>query len=415
MNNNPVLECENLTVGYKDKAVLSGLDLALEPGHFVSLLGPNGAGKTTLLRTLSRHLPAISGRVRVLSRPLEEMAPLELARVMAVVLTDKVTPPLLTAFEFVALGRYPHTDFLGRLGPADRRAVEKALEAVHAADLAGRQFANLSDGERQKILVARALAQQPRILLLDEPTVHLDLKHRVEVMAILGDLCRNRGITVVASLHDVDVAAKVSDRVALVKDGRLAAWGRPETVLTGRAVARLYDFNGADFNRHLGSIELRGDGRRGRAFVVAGLASGAWIFRLLAKQGFSIATGVIHTNDLDYYVASSLGAECIAQAPMEKINGTALEAACHRMAGCDLVIDSGFAVGPWNRGNLELLKEALARGKKVFSLRRKAPGEIAVGNPEQWIACSDADGLLAALDAVVPPAARSATKTGTSL
>lgn len=398
-----ILTCGNLSVGYKDKTILAGLNLAFEAGHFISLLGPNGAGKTTLLRTLSRHLEPLGGRIDVLGRSLSSLSAMELAKIMAVVLTDKVSPPLFTVFEFVALGRYPHTDFLGRLGPEDRSVVQNALTAVHAEDLAYRPFADLSDGERQKALVARALAQQPRLLLLDEPTIHLDLKHRVEVMAILRDLCRSRGITVVASLHDVDVAAKVSDRVALVKDGGLSDWGVPEAVLTGRAVAELYDFNDAEFNSHLGSIELRGDGRRGRAFVVAGMGSGALVYRMLAKRGFAIATGVLHTNDLDYYVARSLGAECTVQAPMEAINDMAMTAAAEQMEVCNVVIDCGFAVGPMNRNNVELLRVAMQKGKSVLSLRSS---ELEVlyhtGAKTSLVLCGDVVHLLEALDRRFP-------------
>ncbi|MGQ9669140.1 ABC transporter ATP-binding protein [Desulfosoma sp.] len=364
-----VLCCQNLTVGYKDKPVLSGVNLSLQAGHFVTLLGPNGAGKTTLLRTLSRHLAPLAGSIHIHGRPLRAMTSTELAQVMAVVLTDKVAPPLLSVYAFVALGRYPYTDFLGRLGPNDHAAVQSALAAVRAEGLAGRIFTDLSDGERQKVLVARALAQEPQLLLLDEPTLHLDLKHRLEVMAILRDLCRRRRITVLASLHDVDVAAKVSDRVALIKDGGLWAWGPPEQILTDTCVAALYDFEGAVFSRHLGSIEIRGDGSRGRAFVVAGMGSGAQVFRLLAKRGFAIATGVLHTNDLDYFVARSLGAECAAQAPTPSIDHRSLEAAKQLLERSDVVIDCGFEVGPINQANLALVQLAVRSGKTVFSLR----------------------------------------------
>jgi iron complex transport system ATP-binding protein len=394
-----ILTCENLSVGYKDKTILAGVNLAFEAGQFISLLGPNGAGKTTLLRTLSRHLEPLDGRIEVLERPMSSLSAMELAKIMAVVLTDKVSLPLFTVFEFVALGRYPHTDFLGRLGPEDRSVVQNALAAVHAEDLAYRPFADLSDGERQKALVARALAQQPRLLILDEPTIHLDLKHRMEVMAILRDLCRSRGITVVASLHDVDVAAKVSDRVALVKAGVLSDWGAPEAVLTGRAVADLYDFSDAEFNSHLGSIELRGDGRRGRAFVVAGMGSGALVYRMLAKRGFAIATGVLHTNDLDYYVARSLGAECTAQAPMEVINGMALAAAAEQLETCNVVIDCGFDVGPLNRNNVELLRAALRKGKSILSLRCSGMEALyQTGAMTSLVLCGDVAQLLEALD-----------------
>ena len=395
----PVLSCRDLTVGYKDKAVLSGLNLDFAAGQFISLLGPNGAGKTTLLRTLSRHLEPLAGRIEIEGRPLSRMSTMELATVMAVVLTDKVSPPLFTVYEFVALGRYPHTDFLGRLGAADHQAVRHALAAVHAEDLISRTFSDLSDGERQKALVARALAQQPRLLLLDEPTLHLDLKHRVEVMGILRNLCRSEGITVVASLHDVDVAAKVSDRVALVKAGAVVDWGPPETVLKSDTVAGLYDFNGADFDYHLGSIELRGNGSSGRAFVLAGMGSGALVYRMLAKRGYAISTGVLHANDLDYFVARSLGATCTTQAAMQTIDSALLAQADAQMEGCDVVIDCGFAVGSLNQGNLELLRAALNKGKSVLSLRNNGFDGLLSGSANNApVRFDDVNDMLDSLD-----------------
>lgn len=396
----PILSARNLSVGYHKTPVLRGLDFDCEPGQFISLLGPNGAGKTTLLRTLSRHLSPLAGTITLRDKSLDTLPALDLARTMAVVLTDKIAPPLFTVFEFVALGRYPHTDYLGRLATKDQKVVTRSLAAVHALALAGRPFADLSDGERQKVLVARALAQEPQLLLLDEPTIHLDLKHRVEVMAILRDLCRDKGITVVASLHDVDVAAKVSDQVALIKDGGLVDWGAPESVLTPEAVAGLYDFSKAEFNRHLGGIELRGEGNRGRAFVVAGMGTGSLVYRMLAKKGFAIATGVVHTNDLDYYVAQSLGADCITAPPMEAINGTSTHQAETLMEGCDFVIDSGFTVGIGNHANMVLLRTALDRGKTVFTLRDDALDAPTPNRDSRFIRCATATQLIEALDAL---------------
>jgi iron complex transport system ATP-binding protein len=393
-----ILTCQDLTVGYKNKAVLSDLNLSFKSGQFISLLGPNGAGKTTLLRTLSRHLKPINGHIAIQGRALSDIDAMELARFMAVVLTDKVSPPLFSVYEFVALGRYPHTNFMGRLDGADHRAVQRALNAVHADDLIGRTFSDLSDGERQKALVARALAQQPQLLLLDEPTLHLDLKHRVEVMGILRNLCRSRNITVVASLHDVDVAAKVSDCVALIKSGTVTHWGTPEAVLTNRAVADLYDFKGAEFSHHLGGIELHSDGFRGRAFVVAGMGSGAQVYRILAKRGFAIATGVLHTNDLDYYVARSLGADCTTQPPMEVVSQKAAAAAGQKMDDCDVVIDCGFEVGAMNQGNLDLLRTALGKDKPVYTLRRRDTTLPGYDAARSVIRCEDTAQLLEAID-----------------
>ncbi|MFW8601847.1 ABC transporter ATP-binding protein [Desulfobacterota bacterium M19] len=364
-----ILSCRGLAVGYKDTPVITGINLDFETGRFITLLGPNGTGKTTLLRTLSRHLKPMDGTIHIGGRPLQLLRPVELARIMAVVLTDRVAPPLLNVSQFVALGRYPHTNFLGRLSGRDRQVITESLAAVHADELSRRDFASLSDGECQKVLVARALAQEPRILLLDEPTAHLDLKHRIEVMTILRDLCQSKGITVIASLHDVDIAAKISDRVALVKNGAVIDWGYPEEVLNSKAVANLYDFDAACFSHHLGSIELRGDGHRGRVFVIAGMGSGAAIYRLLAKRGYTVSTGVLQNNDLDCYVARSLGADCVSQPPAASMDKKSITAAWNGIKKCDLVIDAGGNNNGPYQSNIILLKKAAARGKPVFSLR----------------------------------------------
>lgn len=396
-----ILSCDRLQVGYRNKTVLTDVNLSFDKGQFISLLGPNGAGKTTLLRTLSRHLPPLGGRISLKGNPLETFKAMDLAKIMAVVLTDRVTPPLFTVFEFAAIGRYPHTDFLGRLSASDITAVHSSLQAVHADHLADRPFSDLSDGERQKVLMARSLAQQPEILLLDEPTVHLDLKHRVEVMSILRNLCRSKGITVVASLHDVDVAAKVSDRVALVKDGGIRDFGPPETVLTGSAVAGLYDFSDAGFDRRLGSIELKGTGKKGRAFVLAGMGSGSLVYRLLAKQGYAIATGVVPTNDLDYFVARSLGADIASRPPMEPDLDTHLAEAESLMERCDFVIDSGFPEGFVSRSNTALLGSAIRNGQTVFALRQPDSGGLCTDSLGQkydrLIRCRDEGHLAEAL------------------
>ncbi|HFQ80782.1 MAG TPA: ABC transporter ATP-binding protein [Desulfobacterales bacterium] len=364
-----VLSCRGLAVGYKDSPIITDINLDFEAGQFITLLGPNGTGKTTLLRTLSRHLEPMGGSIYLNGRPLNLLRQAELARLMAVVLTDRVTPPLFNVFQFVALGRYPHTNFLGRLTARDQRVIAESLSAVHADELGRRDFASLSDGECQKVLVARALAQEPRILLLDEPTAHLDLKHRIEVMAILRDLCRSKGITVISSLHDVDIAAKVSDRVALIKNGAVIDWGCPEEVLNGRAVSSLYDFEAASFSHHLGSIELRGNGQRGLVFVLGGMGSGAAVYRLLAKGGYAVSTGVLQSNDLDCYVARSLGADCVSQPPAAAMSENSMTAAWAKIKQCDLMIDAGGDnQGPY-QSNIALLKKAVAHGTPVFSLR----------------------------------------------
>lgn len=365
---NALVRCSGLEVGYR-KPVLSGIDADIPAGQFVALLGPNGAGKTTLLRTLSRHLKPRAGQIEIAGRDLAGIPAIDLARLVAVCLTDTARPPLLSVTEYVALGRYPHTDFIGRLTQHDRSVVADALAAVSAGHLADRLVEQLSDGERQKAVLARALAQEPKVMLLDEPTAHLDLKHRIEVMGILRGLCRSRGLTVIASLHDVDVAAKVADRVLLVKDGRMRAFGMPEAVLNAAAVAELYDFRSADFDARLGGIELRGSSANGRAFVAAGRGSGAAVFRLLAKQGFAISTGVLAEGDLDAFVAGALGAESFVRPARANGDDRTAADAFAALVRCDFVVDCGLP----DESCRDLVAAAAARGLPIY--RTQAGGE----------------------------------------
>ncbi len=386
-NSAPVLDIQNLSVGYKKIPVLRSVNLCFQKGIFISLLGPNGAGKTTLLKTLAGLLAPVRGRVLVNGKNIADYERTELAGIIAVVLTEKVSPGLFSVVEFVAQGRYPHTDFFGRLQTKDLDVVSSALEMVNAIELANRQLANLSDGERQKVYLARALAQEPEVIILDEPTMHLDLKHRMDVMSILRRMCQKKGITIIASLHDVDIASKISDCVALVKNGVVTGWGPPEKMLSDNAVADLYDFDDADFNPVLGSIEIRGNGQRGKVFVAAGMGTGAVLYRLLTKKGFRIATGVLHSNDLDYYVAGSLGAECVVQAPMEPVSKDQFNMAAALVKQADFIIDTGFAAGDLNQRNIELLKYALAQDKRVITMRRQSNGLFEGFNCEWLIEC----------------------------
>ncbi|MFA9949749.1 ABC transporter ATP-binding protein [Dentiradicibacter hellwigii] len=397
MSGESILHSEGLSVGYR-APVLREVNLDFGSGQFIALLGPNGAGKTTLLRTLSRHLKPLAGRVEVLGRDLNTLSALELARLVAVCLTDNAKPPLLSVDEFVALGRYPHTGMMGRLSVHDAEIVERSLAAVTASGLSGRLVEQLSDGERQKVVLARALAQEPKLMLLDEPTAHLDLKHRIEVMGILRSLCRSHGLTVLASLHDIDVAAKVSDRVLLVQNGGIRDYGLPETVLTGETVAELYGFGDADFNRHLGSIEFRGDGKAGRVFVIAGRGRAAPVFRLLSKKGLAIETGLLRDGDLDAFVAAALGAKTYVRAESDELpangNGSSLEEAAQALTACDFIVDSGVR----DAGAEALRQRAAASGLPVF--------RVAGGAEKGGITLSE---LLAAIDRL-PPFPRQASQ-----
>jgi len=396
-----MIRAEELEVGYGRKVVVGNINLKLSKGQFIGLLGPNGCGKSTILKTLIRLLAPLSGAVFLDGRELERISWKELSRRVSVVLTERPSPGLLTAFDVAAMGRYPYTGRLGRIEGENARKTWEALEMVGAADLAGRYFLELSDGEKQKVLLARALAQEPELLVLDEPTSHLDPRYKLEVMLILRRLVREKGLTIIASLHEIDLAMRVCDTVVLIKGGRVLAWGPPEEILDEETVAELYDFEKACFDSLLGGIELGGE-KRGSVYVVAGSGSGARLYRTLAKHGFGISTGVLPENDIDFHVAQALKATIVAEKPYSaEISPETYLKALEAMKKACQVIDAGFPVGEANYRNVELVGEALKMGKITYSLRgEEEAGKLWGSLASKLIHCEGLSSLLRRLRAV---------------
>ncbi len=234
------LEIVHVSAGYPSQQVLDDVHLTVPKGQILALLGPNGAGKTTLLRVLSGTLAPWQGQVRWEGRDIHRLTPKERARLVAVVPQARALPPAFTVEQAVMLGRTPYLSWLGGAGPADWEAVQRALTQTDLLPLAARPLQNLSGGEQQRVLLARALAQETPLLLLDEPTTHLDLHHQTRLLALVRDLSRARGLTVVMVVHDLNQAARYADRVAILDRGRLVAAGSPAAVLTAERLTRVY-------------------------------------------------------------------------------------------------------------------------------------------------------------------------------
>ncbi|HEY8526664.1 MAG TPA: ABC transporter ATP-binding protein [Acidimicrobiales bacterium] len=234
----PALAASGLVAGYRrGRAVVAAPDLVAHRGAMTAVVGPNGAGKSTLLRTLVGAQPPLAGEVTVDGRPLAALDRRTRARHLAVVLTDRIDAGLLTVGELVALGRHPHTGWQGRLSAGDREAARRAAAALGVADLWDEPFAELSDGQRQRVLVARALAQEPDVLVLDEPTAYLDVGGRITLAATLADLARTRELAVVVSTHDLDLAVDHAAALWLVADGRVTVGAPAGLVADGRLAA----------------------------------------------------------------------------------------------------------------------------------------------------------------------------------
>ena len=202
---------DHLTVGYDKKPLIKDICISIEKGEIVTLIGPNGSGKSTILKSITRQLKLVGGNVEFDGKNLHELSFRELSTKMAVVLTERMKPELMTCHDIVATGRYPYTGRLGMLTREDEEKVEKAMRAVHAEELGGRDFNAISDGQRQRVLLARAICQEPEVIILDEPTSFLDIRHKLELLAILRRMAKEKGITVIMSLHEIDLAQKISD------------------------------------------------------------------------------------------------------------------------------------------------------------------------------------------------------------
>jgi iron complex transport system ATP-binding protein len=234
-----MLEIRGLRAGYKDRAVLHGIDLGVARGELVALAGPNGCGKTTLLRAISGVHAHTSGELLIDGVDAHEMSATQVARRVAVVAQGATLPERFSAFEIALMGRTPHLRLLQSEGERDVSIVREAMQRADCWELRARPVDELSGGERQRVIIARALAQQPDLLLLDEPTSHLDPAHQAETFRLVLTLCRER-IAALAVVHDLTLAAAYADRIALMHEGRIVADGAPADVLTEDAIERVY-------------------------------------------------------------------------------------------------------------------------------------------------------------------------------
>ncbi len=351
-----------LAVGYNGKTLIRDIDIALGKGGILTLIGPNGSGKSTILKTVACQLAAIRGSVTVDGSELFRMSVKELARKQAVVLTDRIRPELYTVREIVSLGRYPYTNAVGRLTEEDRRIVDDALGLVSVKALSEQDFSTLSDGQKQRVVLARALAQQPELLILDEPTAFLDVKHKTELLSVLRYLARERGVTVIMSLHEIDLAAKASDLLLCVKGETIAALGTPEEVMNEMPIEELYDLEKGSFDPALGSVELEKTEGKPRVFVIAGAGFGIPVFRRLQRERVPFASGILFDNDVDARVAKSLASECVIAPAFEPIAEGLFEKAKALMLSCEKVVDAGAPVGSFNGHNGKLLEIAKEKG-----------------------------------------------------
>ena len=237
-----IIRTEALAVGYDKTVIVDGIEFAVRAGEILTLVGPNGSGKSTLLKTLTKQLSILSGTVYLGEESMGAMKESEIAKRVSILMTERVRPELMTCMDIVSTGRYPYTGRLGILSDHDWECVEDAMKLVKVWDLRDRPFGNISDGQSQRVMLARAICQEPEIIILDEPTSFLDIRYKLELLSILGRMAKENGITIIMTLHEIDLAQKISDKIVCVSGDHVTDYGTPQEIFGNPKNERLQSF-----------------------------------------------------------------------------------------------------------------------------------------------------------------------------
>lgn len=356
---------EGLTVGYQGVPLIREIAFRLKKGEILTLIGPNGAGKTTILKSLIRQLKPLAGVAVLEGQKTGEMSGRDFARKLSVVLTERVRPEMMTCREVVATGRYPYTGKFGVLSKEDWKIVDEAVRLVHIEDLAERDFTKTSDGQKQRVMLARALCQQPDILVLDEPTSFLDIRYKLEFLSIIQEMARNDRLTVILSLHELDLAERISDKVLCVRGDRIDRFGTPEEIFCGDYISELYGMTVGHYDAGTGELELQPVSGAPKVFVIAGGGRGKAVFRRLQRQGIPFAAGILWENDMDYPAAKALAVRTVAVHIFSDVDAEHIETAKGLIDSCETVL-TVFDRTEWAKlpeGLREILAYAEEKGK----------------------------------------------------
>jgi iron complex transport system ATP-binding protein len=379
------LKASHLHISYGDEAIVKGVSLEVANGELVAVVGPNGCGKTTLLRSLSRTLKPAKGAIYIDELDIFHFSGRELAREMAVVPQDGEVAFEFTVLETVLMGRSPHLGRFSLEGAHDLDIAREAMAQTSTLHIAERPVNALSGGERQRVIIARALAQQPQVILLDEPTSHLDINFQVEILELIRRLTREKGIAALAVLHDLNLAAHYCDRMILMKDGKIHSSGIPDDVLTAENVREVYGVEvwvkkHPAYGRPYVIFGVSGGttesserfARPPRVHVICGGGTGAPVFAKLLKRGYHVTAGVLNQGDTDQDVAESLGIETVIESPFSAITEASLQANMRMIEAADYVVLADIPLGSGNLANLRAVGHALTLGRPVLAMEGRA-------------------------------------------
>jgi iron complex transport system ATP-binding protein len=338
----------------------------LGKGVFVALLGPNGAGKSTLLKCIMNLLDA-NGTVLIDGVDMTGMADIDAARLRSAVLSDKVYPFNMTVYEIISLGRYPHQSGF-RENITDKKMIFDAAATLDITELLDEKFITLSDGQKQKTLIARAVAQNPKVMILDEPTTHLDANARIDILLKLKKIARKNNITVLASMHEIEIAYRISDKIIILDEGEIIACSQPEKIFENGIIDTVYKNKNSTWNKTFGTLEIKPERKESLVHVIAGFGTGIPIYRYFARKAIPFSTGILDRIDVDYYLAVSIASKIFSNnSPYHPLayDSKIITEIKHTR----LIIDSGFPVTAQTEPNISLLQDLSKLDIPIFSFR----------------------------------------------
>ncbi len=358
-----MVKLRDVTFSYNGKKALRKISFSLREGDFVGVVGPNGSGKSTLLKIIDGILVPHEGEVLFKEKPVQKYDRKSLARKIAFVPQNFNLDFEFTVEEVVEMGRY------SRKGRWEKFSPSSLMEKMGISDLKHRFFPELSGGERQKVILAQSLAQEPELLLLDEPASHLDVSYQLKLFDFLREL-NKEGLTILCVIHDLNLALLYFDELIMLSEGEIVASGKSDKVLTPERIESTYGIR-AYIHRHAGrtfltfSPKLRGK-RKEKIHLICGGGSGSFLMRELAERGFSVSLGVVNALDSDEVLGRELGLTMAVEAPFSSITEEAFKHNLELIEQSELVILTRVPFGPGNLKNVEAAVEALKKGKKLW-------------------------------------------------
>lgn len=359
---------DRLDAGYGKQPMIKDISLFAEQEMVLALIGPNGSGKSTVLKSITKQLKKMGGAVYLNGTDMEALNGSQIAKEMSVMMTEPLRTELMSCRDVVSTGRYPYTGRLGILSAGDWEAVDSALELTGAKEISGRDFMKVSDGQRQRVMLARAICQDTGVLILDEPVSFLDMRYKLDILGNIRRMARERKLAVILSLHELDLARMVSDVVACVDGEKIGRVGAPEEIFSGDYIQRLYGIGTNSFDPVLGNMYLPGAKGAPEVFVIGGGGSGIPVYFQLQRKGIPFAAGILCENDMEYGAAKALAAQVVSSPAFYPAEDSQAERGKVFIDQCVSCLCPLKDFGPMNARNRELLEYAGQTGKLKYSV-----------------------------------------------